>query len=93
MLKQFPAPRFKRFERVRIRGERPQSKQYEGEQGVVIWLDSFYTRKHPEQPDMWMYSTRPADQVLGAAGRLKSRPKSGRDFYACDFLASPRQSP
>jgi hypothetical protein len=55
MLRQLPAPRFKRFERVRIRGERPQSKRYEGERGVVIWLDSFYIRKHPEQPDMWMY--------------------------------------
>jgi len=55
MAKQLSAPRFQRFERVRIRGERPQSKQYAGERGVVIWLDSFYTRKYPEQPDMWMY--------------------------------------
>jgi hypothetical protein len=55
MVKQLPPPRFQRLERVSIRGERPQSKQYEGERGVVVWLDSFYARMQPEHPDRWMY--------------------------------------
>lgn len=52
---ELPAPKFKHFERVRIRGDEPRCKQWQGERGTIIWLDSSAVRRQPTQPDQWLY--------------------------------------
>ena len=55
MSKELPAPKFQHFERVVIRGEGPRCKDYHGERGTIIWLESSAVRKNPALPDQWLY--------------------------------------
>lgn len=51
-----PAPTFKRFERVTIKGIGPHySKDYRGGRGTVVWLESTGVRRQPASPDQWLY--------------------------------------
>jgi hypothetical protein len=53
-----PAPMFRRFERVAIADGGLHHKEYEGERGTVIWLDSYsLRRRHPKSPEhrQWVY--------------------------------------
>ena len=50
-----PAPRFKHFERVVVVGEEPRCSRWRRGRGTVVWLDSFYVRRHPTQPERWLY--------------------------------------
>lgn len=56
MSEELPAPKFKRFERVVIRGEGPHdSKDHKGERGTVVWLESSGVQRQPDNPDQWLY--------------------------------------
>jgi hypothetical protein len=50
-----PAPRFEHFECVIIRGDEARSKDYYGEHGTVVWLESSAIRRDPATPDKWQY--------------------------------------
>lgn len=55
MSKELPAPKFQHFEQVIIKGEGPGCKDYVGERGTIIWLESSAVRKNPALPDQWLY--------------------------------------
>jgi hypothetical protein len=50
-----PAPRFKHSEHVVVVGEEPRCSRWRGERGTVVWLDSSGVRRHPTQPEQWLY--------------------------------------
>jgi len=55
MSSELPAPKFKHYEHVVVRGEGPRCSDHRGARGTVIWLDSFYVRRNPALPDKWLY--------------------------------------
>src|ERR1700729_2909399 len=52
---EIPPPKFQHYEHVVVRGTGLHSKEFRGERGTVVWLDSFYARTKPDQLDKWMY--------------------------------------
>jgi hypothetical protein len=50
-----PAPEFEHFERVVVKSDAPRCKEFHGEAGTIIWLDSYYATLHPTLPDQWLY--------------------------------------
>jgi hypothetical protein len=55
MTRELPTPKFQHFERVVVKGEVPRCKDYQGERGTIIWLDSSAVLINPALPDQWLY--------------------------------------
>lgn len=65
-----PSPRFRRFERVRIRdvGHRLEP-QHVGEVGTVVWLESSSVLRYPDERDRWVYIVHLPDSTSWPAFR------------------------
>lgn len=50
-----PYPKFKFGERVVVVGDEAGCEQFKGERGTVVWMNSYYLRRPPIQPDRWLY--------------------------------------
>ncbi len=55
MVKELPVPTFRRFERVLLKGEHAHTREFRGERGTVISLDSFAVRQEPPRTGHWQY--------------------------------------